>query len=48
MLDFHQRKNIVRTLSVDQVRKKIYTSSIEGWRAYSDGIRASARSTGGK
>ena len=36
MLDFHQRKNIVRTLSVDQVRKKIYTSSIEGWRAYSE------------
>ena len=35
MLDFHQRKNIVRTLSVDQVRKKVYTSSIEGWRAYS-------------
>ena len=36
MLDFHLRKNIVRTLSVDQVRKKIYTSSIERWRAYSD------------
>ncbi|MDG2078852.1 MAG: sulfotransferase [Pseudomonadales bacterium] len=38
MLDFHQRKNIVRTLSVDQVRKKIYTSSIEGWRAYSEAL----------
>ncbi len=36
MLDFHERKNIVRTLSVDQVRKKIYTSSVEGWRHYSD------------
>lgn len=36
MLDFHLRKNIVRTLSVDQVRKKIYTSSIEKWKEYAD------------
>lgn len=36
MLEFHRRKNIVRTLSVDQVRKKIYSSSVEAWRAYSD------------
>ncbi len=36
MLDFHQRKNIVRTLSVDQVRQKIYTSSVEKWREYEE------------
>ncbi len=34
MLKFHERKNVVRTLSVDQVRQKIYTSSIEKWRKY--------------
>ena len=36
MLEFHERKNIVRTLSVDQVRKKVYTSSVGGWREYGE------------
>lgn len=34
MLNFHERKNVVRTLSVDQVRQKIYTTSVEKWRKY--------------
>jgi len=39
MLAFHERKNIVRTVSVDQVRKKIYTTSVEKWRPYEGMLR---------
>lgn len=34
MLSFYQRDNIVRSLSVDQVRNKIYSSAVEKWRDY--------------
>ena len=33
-LDFHKTKRLVKTASVAQVRKKIYTSSCESWRNY--------------
>ena len=34
MLAFYRRDNVVRSLSVDQVRNKIYASSVEKWREY--------------
>ena len=33
-LDFHKRKDMVRTVSKAQVRRKIYTGSSEEWRRY--------------
>jgi len=33
-LDFHKTKRSVRTASTDQVRRPIYTSSLETWRTY--------------
>jgi tetratricopeptide (TPR) repeat protein len=33
-LDFHTTKRLVKTASVSQVRKKIYTSSCEAWKNY--------------
>ena len=36
MLEFHKRKNVVRTLSVDQVRKGIYKTSVKKWLPYAD------------
>lgn len=44
MLEFYQRKNIVRSLSVDQVRNQIYSSSVEKWRDYEE-VMAPARRT---
>ncbi|MCP5089024.1 MAG: tetratricopeptide repeat protein, partial [Rhodobacteraceae bacterium] len=34
VLDFHKTKRSVRTASVNQVRKKIYKSSVQSWRNY--------------
>lgn len=36
MLEFHTRKNVVRTLSVDQVRQPIYKTSVKKWLPYAD------------
>jgi tetratricopeptide (TPR) repeat protein len=36
VLDFHKTKRAVRTASVNQVREKIYTSSLKSWEPYSD------------
>lgn len=33
-LNFHERKNTVRTFSRDQVRQPVYSSSVERWRRY--------------
>ncbi len=33
-LDFHKTKRSVKTASVNQVRKKIYNTSVERWRRY--------------
>lgn len=34
ILQFHKRKNVVRTLSAQQVRKGIYTSSVKKWKPF--------------
>ena len=34
VLDFHKTKRMVRTASVNQVRQKVYTSSVKSWQAY--------------
>ncbi len=34
ILEFHKRKNVVRTLSVNQVRKGIYKTSIDKWKPF--------------
>ena len=36
MLEFHQDERPVQTASLMQVRKEIYTSAVEKWRAYED------------
>ncbi|MEM6619848.1 MAG: sulfotransferase [Pseudomonadota bacterium] len=36
VLDFHRSRQAVRTASVNQVREKIYTSSIGGWQPHKD------------
>ena len=36
VLDFHKTKRAVRTASVNQVREKMYTSSLKSWEPYSD------------
>ena len=36
MLRFNERSNVVRTLSVNQVKKGLYTSSIDAWKKYED------------
>jgi hypothetical protein len=33
-LAFHENRRSIRTASVTQVRKPIYTSSVERWRHY--------------
>ena len=38
-LDFHKTKRLVKTASVSQVRKKIYTSSSEAWRNYENELQ---------
>ena len=34
ILEFHKRKNVVRTLSVNQVRQGIYKTSIDKWKPF--------------
>ena len=34
VLQFHKRKNVVRTLSLHQVRKGIYKTSVKKWLPY--------------
>ncbi len=34
VLEFHKTKRMVRTASVNQVRQKVYTSSVKSWQAY--------------
>ena len=34
VLDFHKNKRTVKTASVSQVRSKIYSSSVSGWKKY--------------
>jgi tetratricopeptide (TPR) repeat protein len=36
VLEFHKTKRAVRTASVNQVREKMYTSSVKSWAPYSD------------
>ena len=38
-LDFHNSKRPVKTASVAQVRKPIYTTAVERWRKYGDGMQ---------
>ena len=37
-LKFHESDRPVKTASVSQVRKPLYTSSVERWRRYGDGL----------
>jgi Sulfotransferase family len=37
-LDFHRRNTSVATASAAQVRRKIYTSSVDRWRRYGDAM----------
>ena len=37
--NFHKGKGTVKTASIDQVRKPIYTSSVGRWQAYADFLR---------
>lgn len=34
VLDFHKTKRVVRTASINQVRQKVYTSSVKSWQNY--------------
>lgn len=43
MLSYHERKNVVRSLSVDQVRNQIYSTSIEKWRYYEEALEPALR-----
>jgi len=36
VLEFHKRKNVVRTLSVDQVRKSIYKTAVKKWLPFAE------------
>lgn len=38
-LDFHKSERPVKTASVAQVRKPIYTTAVERWRKYGDGLQ---------
>ncbi len=38
-LDFHQSQRLVRTASVAQVRKPLYTSAVDTWRNYRERLR---------
>ena len=38
-LNFHETERPVKTASVSQVRKPIYTTSVERWRRYGDGLK---------
>jgi len=38
VLDFHKTKRAVRTASVNQVRQKIYQTSVRSWERVSDGL----------
>ena len=39
ILDFHKKKQAVNTLSTTQVRKGIYTDSLQAWRKYEDPLQ---------
>jgi hypothetical protein len=39
ILDFHKKKQAVNTLSTTQVRKGIYTDSLQAWRKYEDNLQ---------
>ena len=39
LLAFHRTPRSVATASVEQVRRPIYTSSLEGWRRYEEQLR---------
>lgn len=39
MLDFHKRKNVVRTLSLNQVRQGVYKTSVKKWLPYADMLK---------
>ncbi len=39
ILDFHKTKRSVRTASVNQVRQKIYKSSVRSWERVADGLK---------
>lgn len=39
ILNFHTKKHAVNTLSTTQVRKGIYTDSLQAWRKYEDELR---------
>ena len=43
-LNFHNNKRIVLTASTNQVRKKIYSSSIERWKKYKKNLKPLIRS----
>ena len=38
-LEFHKKKNTVKTLSVFQVRQPISTASVKGWRRFEDDLQ---------
>ncbi|MEM7440923.1 MAG: sulfotransferase [Pseudomonadota bacterium] len=39
VLEFHKTERVVRTASVNQVRQKIYKSSVKSWEPYSDHLQ---------
>ena len=39
LLEFHRTPRSVATASVEQVRRPMYTSSLEGWRRYEEQLR---------
>jgi hypothetical protein len=39
ILNFHKKKQAVNTLSTTQVRKGIYTDSLQAWRKYEDHLQ---------
>ena len=43
MLRFSEKKNVVRTLSVNQVKQNIYTSSIGGWQSFDSMLEPAAQ-----
>jgi hypothetical protein len=47
-LDFHRSERAVKTASVAQVRKPLYSSSVERWRRYGDLLKPLADAIEGK
>ena len=38
-VDFHKSERPVKTASVAQVRKPVYTSAVDRWRRYGEGLK---------